>query len=451
MIEQITLENFLSFKDKKTFNFLASMEKPKKGYEFMKWYDDVNHKKILKFQFLFGNNGTGKSNFLFSLSVLKGIICDKKDSKTNEEQTLPETFFKFSSDTINKPSTITITFHIAEIRYTYLVSYCNNTIFQEVLEKQIGTRKPLTVFNRTFNTEKDVVEVSFPDDIIKDESQTIIQQSVIKNTSVISVYDGKNFESQDLKNVYSYFDDMDIYYAYESIPLHMLFNGCKDKEALKPILLKLLNNLGSNIIDYEINTFKVKMDESEAIFFRQALGDEEFNKRFPGSERKSQVIRFAHHAADTPSKVCWLNENEESDGTLNMIKLIIVLYDACKRNTPIAIDECSTGIHQQTFGRIIQFFLATSNNLQVIMSSQQISIMEMDGFRRDTVKFFDKDRETGITSCIKIDLRKYHKNQSIVNTYLNNSFGCLPEFPDINTWKELLIEYRKMMFPNYSA
>lgn len=451
MIEQITLDNFLSFKDKKTFNFLASMEKPKKGYEFMKWYDDVNHKKILKFQFLFGNNGTGKSNFLFSLSVLKGIICDKKDSKTNEEQTLPETFFKFSSDTINKPSTITITFHIAEIRYTYLVSYCNNTIFQEVLEKQIGTRKPLTVFNRTFNTEKDVVEVSFPDDIIKDESQTIIQQSVIKNTSVISVYDGKNFESQDLKNVYSYFDDMDIYYAYESIPLHMLFNGCKDKEALKPILLKLLNNLGSNIIDYEINTFKVKMDESEAIFFRQALGDEEFNKRFPGSERKSQVIRFAHHAADTPSKVCWLNENEESDGTLNMIKLIIVLYDACKRNTPIAIDECSTGIHQQTFGRIIQFFLATSNNLQVIMSSQQISIMEMDGFRRDTVKFFDKDRETGITSCIKIDLRKYHKNQSIVNTYLNNSFGCLPEFPDMNTWKELLIEYRKLMFPNYSA
>lgn len=451
MIEQITLENFLSFKDKKTFNFLASMEKPKKGYEFMKWYDDVNHKKILKFQFLFGNNGTGKSNFLFSLSVLKGIICDKKDSKTNEEQTLPETFFKFSSDTINKPSTITITFHIAEIRYTYLVSYCNNTIFQEVLDKQIGTRKPLTVFNRTFNTEKDVVEVSFPDDVIKDESQTIIQQSVIKNTSVISVYDGKNFESQDLKNVYSYFDDMDIYYAYESIPLHMLFNGCKDKEALKPILLKLLNNLGSNIIDYEINTFKVKMDESEAIFFRQALGDEEFNKRFPGSERKSQVIRFAHHAADTPSKVCWLNENEESDGTLNMIKLIIVLYDACKRNTPIAIDECSTGIHQQTFGRIIQFFLATSNNLQVIMSSQQISIMEMDGFRRDTVKFFDKDRETGITSCVKIDLRKYHKNQSIVNTYLNNSFGCLPEFPDMNTWKELLIEYRKLMFPNYSA
>ena len=74
--------------------------------------------------------------------------------------------------------------------------------------------------------------------------------------------------------------------------------------------------------------------------------------------------------------------------------------------------------------------------------------MEMDGFRRDTVKFFDKDRETGITSCKKIDMKKYHKNISIVNAYLNNSFGCLPEFPDLDTWKKELINYQKLMNTN---
>ena len=69
----------------------------------------------------------------------------------------------------------------------------------------------------------------------------------------------------------------------------------------------------------------------------------------------------------------------------------------------------------------------------------------MDGFRRDTVKFFDKNRETGVTTCTRIDLRKYHKNQSIVNAYLNNSFGCLPHFPDMETWKAHLADYRKQM------
>lgn len=67
--------------------------------------------------------------------------------------------------------------------------------------------------------------------------------------------------------------------------------------------------------------------------------------------------------------------------------------------------------------------LATS-----LMSSQQVSIMEMDGFRRDTVKFFDKNHETYVTTCSRIDLRKHHKNQNIVNAYLNNSFGCPPHF-----------------------
>ena len=79
------------------------------------------------------------------------------------------------------------------------------------------------------------------------------------------------------------------------------------------------------------------------------------------------------------------------------------------------------------------------------MASQQVSIMEMDGFRRDTVKFFDKDRVTGITSCKKIDMKKYHKNISIVNAYLNDSFGCLPEYPTQEQWEKKLDSFRKQM------
>lgn len=444
MIEQIILRNFLSFKDETTFNFTATMEKPRKGFEFMKWYEEVNRKKILKFQFLFGNNATGKSNFTVALTALKRIICERKTSKTAEEEKLPESFFKLSSETLEKPSVICVTFHIADIRYTYNVSFCDNTILHESLMKQTGTRKPVEIFTRKFNKEKDLVEITFPSKVINSEAQNVICQNVIKNGSVISIYDGKNFESQDLKDVYNYFDKIAVFYDYDVISLTSMLNNRKDKDALRQTILPLLSDLGSNIIDYEINSFNVKMDDSEAKFLRQAMGEDDFNKQFPNSERKIQITRFAHPAT-TDSGIGWLGENEESAGTLNMIRLIIMLYDACKRNSPIAIDECTTGIHQQTFGRIIQFFLATSKNLQVFMTSQQVSIMEMDGFRRDTVKFFDKNRETGVTTCARINLRKYHKNQSIVNAYLNNSFGCLPQFPDMETWKAHLTNYRRQM------
>lgn len=444
MIEEIVLKNFLSFKNETRFDFTATMEKPRKGFEFMKWYEDINRKKILKFQFLFGNNATGKSNFLFALTTLKEIICERKTSKTSDEEKLMESYFKLSTETFDKPSDIRITFHVADIRYIYFISFCNNTILNETLSKQIGSRKPIDVFDRSFNQDKDLVEIIFPNNVINKEAQSIIRQSVIKNTSVISVYDEMNFESPDLKNVYSYFDNLGIIYNYDTIPLITILNNRKDKEAIKKILLPLLRDLGSNITDYEINSFKVKMDENEAKFYKQMMGEEEFIKQFPNGERKIQIIRFAH-TADTPEHFSWLNENEESDGTLNMIRLIVMLYDASRNNSLVAIDECATGIHQQTFGRIIQFFLATSHKMQVIMASQQVSIMEMDGFRRDTVKFFDKDRETGISTCVRIDLRKYHKNLSIVNAYFNNSFGCLPEFPDMETWKDHLSFYRDLM------
>ena len=78
MIEQITLRNFLSFRDEETFDFTASMEKPKKEYSFMKWFEEMNKKKILKAQFLFGNDATGKSNFLHAIAMLVSIICMKR-------------------------------------------------------------------------------------------------------------------------------------------------------------------------------------------------------------------------------------------------------------------------------------------------------------------------------------------------------------------------------------
>lgn len=46
MIEQIVIKNFLSFKNEETFDFTASMEKNKKGFEYMKWYEEQNRKKF---------------------------------------------------------------------------------------------------------------------------------------------------------------------------------------------------------------------------------------------------------------------------------------------------------------------------------------------------------------------------------------------------------------------
>ena len=444
MIEYIVLTNFLSFKDETRFEFTASMEKPKKGFEYMKWFETVNKKKILKAQFLFGNNATGKSNFLSSLSFIREIICGQKKSKTDGDSQIPDTYFKLSSSTIDQPSILEIAFHTAGIRYTYHVSTLDNTILEEKLSRNSSGKKEIIVFTRKYDKDKDIAVIEFAPKLFDDATEDAIRKSVIKNTSVISVYDEKNFESDDFRNVYHYFFNSHVFFHFENIHLPSMLDNRKDKVRLKKLLLPLLQDLGSNIVDYEVSTIKEKVSETESKLMISLMGEDRFKEQYPNGERKMRTVRFAH-IADTPSKVGWLSESEESYGTLNMIRLIVLFYDASIYQCPLAVDECSVGIHQQTFGRIIQFFLSTFDNMQFFLASQQISLMEMDGFRRDTVKFFDKNRETGVSICKKIDLKKYHKNLSIVNAYFNNSFGCLPEFPSQEQWKEKLTKYKNML------
>ena len=444
MIEKLILENFLSFKESTEFDFTATQERPKKGYEHIQWFEEINKKKILKSLFLFGNNGTGKSNLLSAIAMLSRIICTKSTSKTSEDSKIPETFFKFSVDTIEKPSRLSIIFHTHEIRYTYEIAWYNNTITEETLLKQEGTRKQTEIFNRRFDEVKDIVTINFHKKGFDQETKAIIRNNVIKNSSVISVYDDKNFENEDIKNVYNYFNNIGIFFRLDNIDLASMLENRKNKDQLKSIIIQLLKDLGSNIIDYNIETIESKISDTEGMLLKLLLGEEDAQKRYPNGLKKTHSLRFAHKA-DTESKTAWLRETEESLGTLNMIRLIIVFYDACRLRSPIIIDECAYGIHQQTFGRILQFFLSTSTHAQAFMASQNLSLMDMEGFRRDTIKLFDKNRTTGVSSCTKIDLHKYHKNLNILRVYLDNSFGSLPEFPTNEEWKDRLIRYKDII------
>lgn len=449
MIEKISVKNFLSFKEEIVFDFSASQEKPKKGFEYMDWFVETNKKKILKAQFLFGNNGTGKSNFIALIKTLRLLVCRNSQSKSQGEFQLPYSPFKLSEETKKQPSHIGIVFYVNDIRYSYDVEWKDSIILLENLEKKQGKSKSVCIFRRSFDKEKDMTNVVFPSKSINAATQSIIKENAINNSSVISIYDGKNIEAEDLKNVFSYFSSIMILDSLENIDLLSMLENRKDSINLKTLVLALLKDFGSNIVDYEIDCFEIKINDQEARLMRSYLGNERFEKEFPTGCRKAKSIRFAHFT-ENPNQFGWLTENEESLGTINMIKLMIALYDGCASKSAIFIDECSYGIHQLTFGRIVQFFLAASIKTQAFMASQNLSIMDMEGFRRDTIKIFDKNRTTGETYCQKIDLRKYHKNQSIVRAYLDHSFGSLPDFPTQDVWVKHLLQFRKNVIDEMS-
>lgn len=450
MLESLTLENFLSFRDRTVFDFTATAEKPKAGYEHIEWFTQSNKKKLLKTIFLFGNNGAGKSNFLNALTLLRMFVLNRRESKTAVTEELPSMQFRFESKCCQKPSHISVVFHIDKIRYTYSIAWDSKTIQSEILKKQMGRKDDEIVFERKFDAARDIVEITFNDKCkYSDDTKRIIRENVIRNTTVISVYDNKNFEAKDIAAVHRYFETPLHFYGLEDDRLNLcsMLTRRSNPKQIHELLISMLNCVGSNIKDYKVDTTKRKLDPEFAEFLRAKLTPEEYAERFPDNMETSQHLRFAHDNNDDVGNATdpyvWLSEGDESQGTLNMIRLMIILIDAANSNALATIDECAMGIHQETFNRIIQFYLSISTSSQVFLATQALPVLDMDGFRRDTARFFDKDFKTGVSTVEAIDLRKFHANKNIYKNYVDHAFGGKPTVPSNEEWVNLLKAFHK--------
>lgn len=444
MIESIALTNFLSFKERTVFSLKATKEKPRGTLSDNDWWTEIGGVKLLKAVFMLGNNGSGKTNFLSSLSVLNGLITVSRKSKSPIRYQLPDLSFKLSDETKNSPSTIEIIFHTAGSRYIYSICWDANHIILESLSKQEGRRKERRLYNREYAEDRGVVVVTFPDKTtIPPDIQELIRQNILNNTSVISIYDNKNFECEDIRNVYEYFQFVDLWNV-KNFELARMIAKRSNENLLKPILLSILKDMGSTIRDYKVDTLTFDITDDEREFLLTRMSEEEYYSRFPNNKRTQQKLQFGYKVKEKEETV-WLPENLESEGTLEAIRLIIVLFDSIWRRVPIAIDECAQSIHPKALEFILSFFLKSADTAQVFFATQALILLKWDNLRRDSVRFFEKDKETGCSSFSTINNRTMHRNNQIYDAYLNKTFGGEIKITEKEPWKETLAKITHSM------
>jgi len=444
MIEYIALTNFFSFKNRTEFCLKATKEKPRGTFSDGDWWTEVDGVKLLKAAFLLGNNGSGKTNFLNGLSVLNELITVNRDSKASSRFRLPDVPFLLSEDTKNAPSKIEVAFHTAGYRYTYYISWKPDYIVEESLLRQEGKKKEKLIFSREFSKEKDIVVVSYPKNTtIAVPVQELINQNILKYSSVISIYDNKNFECEDIRNVYDYFRYIDLWNV-KKYDLALMLAKRSNEGLLKPIILNILKDMGSTICDYKVDMLTFDISDGEREFLLTRMSEEEYRTNFPGDKRTVRKLQFGYKVKENEETV-WLPESLESEGTLEAIRLIIVLFDSLWRNTPIAIDECAQSIHPKALEFILSFFLKSADTAQVFIASQALILLKWDNLRRDAIRFFEKDKNTGCSSFTTINNRTLHRNSQIYDLYLNKTFGGEVKIMEKEPWKETLAKITRCM------
>lgn len=431
MIETFIIKNYRSYRDRTELSFVASNKEGGKKKDLPPvWYKEINGKRILRLLLCVGLNGTGKSKMFSALNYLRMIATAKPQKPSDKPEYRP---FLLDNHSSTVPTELTLTYYIEDVCFSYNIKISSECIEEEEL-KLVQSRSS-RIFHRFHNKELDKVVINYGNacDLSKSD-QHDLEVNTLANASVLSTFGSLNLESQILTNNFNYFENhISMVHKSDKSLADKLQTGDVDKDrALKKLLLRLLNDVGTNICDYVVEEASLNISELKA----NGAPDIVINammEQYPSGIITHKNLRFIHSTKDGENG---LDFELESLGTKNIIRLLVVLYDVILGEKSTCIDEIEYGIHTKALAFILKMYLTIAESCQLIVATHDLSLLNADFLRRDAVRLFEKD-EYGSTNVRRRDY--LHNTISFYKTYEKE---VSPHIDELMRKIEMFLEYR---------
>ncbi len=415
MLVGFTFENFASFYNNTEFAMTVS------GTD--KRYKELNtfltpHGELLKSCFMYGANGSGKTNFIDALAFMKYIVTAELDvqsriiSKPN--------YFLFNNASKDKPTSFSIAFIVEGILYDYGFSVLNDKIIREYLDKK--EKRTVNVFTRNgsnFETIK----------INSKEFKNV--EHFIKNTREDVLFlSWANFCNNEMAmKIYKWFEAIQIFDADDTKQLlSATVSYMEEHENGKEDIVKLMNRLGIPIDDFEMEIIDDKMGETLMAAFKKNY-----------KEKFKNLINLKGIDLKVKQKVYdkdWDNYTMsdfrfaiESAGTKKLFEIAGPIISAIKNGSVVLIDEIDARLHPALVHHLVMMFNSLSqnpNNAQLICNTHDVTLLDED-IRRDQIYFLEKD-EYGVSKLYSLcDFKGIRKDSKILKRYLLGVYGALPD------------------------
>ena len=79
---------------------------------------------------------------------------------------------------------------------------------------------------------------------------------------------------------------------------------------------------------------------------------------------------------------------------MNIIKLLLVMYDVVIGRKCSCIDEIEYGIHTKALDFLLKMYLTIADNCQLVVATHDLSLLKSKNLRSDAVRMFEKDVST---------------------------------------------------------
>lgn len=429
MLIGFKVRNFRSFDELQHFSMLAGKVRNNENHII-----ETNNKKILKFSGLFGANGSGKSNLIIAISIIKDIFNGGTRTLINNQ------FYRGKNGNPNKDSYFEYEIEIDEKLYSYgfeLIFSKNELVCEWLIDMTKPTEK--IIFERDLKKKiikSDIKEKNeYFNTCLKEMKNNNFDLFLLEMSRRLIMSKNNDVFFKDILNVFNFLaNEMIIIRPTSHKLLPLDYVNKKDK------IIKYLNKMDININnietgDYDINSIRTRMSDVD---FANFINDFEMiskksniNSCTLRIENDLYTIRKDENNKFEVKSLKFMHNNseysfgayEESDGTIRILELLDILLTD---NKVYLIDELDSSLHPLLVKGLLKLFLESSNTNQLIITTHELKTLDFDLVRRDEIWFAEKSEE-GSTRIFSLeefkDVARF--DRKIDKAYLEGRFGAI--------------------------
>ena len=404
MLCQFTFRNYRSFRDETEFSMQATK---------MREFGDSlipggDSQSFLPVAVVYGPNAGGKSNFAEALQYVCSAVAVPiarllygDDSRPKRARMAKCSPFAFDGTSASEPSWFELYFRTRGYEYRYELEVSGADILREVLDRRkVGGSRTAKLFSREGG------EVELGSSLRRAGVATAFNPAIpylsfLKmNTDLESVCDAADW-----------FVDS-AFLNYNSAYMELMLEELISEDDSGPIS-QLLRSVDIRIEGYRVEP-SADGDDRQRVYVRHEVGGSAYELRL----------------------------GEESAGTQKMIGLAAFLLRAFELGSLVVVDELDAKLHPKLLRFVTQLFRSKEINprgAQLVFTSQDVSTMRNDVFRRDEIWFAAKDEGEASLMWSLADIHEANgnlvsKNAAFDKQYLAGRYGADPYLERMEEW-----------------
>ncbi len=430
MLLEFETENYKSFKNRVKFSMIPAPKQ--KGLDSSILHEIIDKKdyKALSSAVVYGPNAAGKTNIIGAMQTFKNIVL--RGNIKNAEPT-------------NSPN---VAEYALELIPNNTITEAKNVFFSiKFIQKGLVIKYSLLVNLGLF--------------LVKDNERQVIEE-------ILEINNKRLFKRTASE---LFFENLSFFSSYFISDLK------KDIKTLQPILqtslkkddLFLMNGfrtivsseLANYITSYFSNNLKTvyRADTvyTTPVFETKTIVDEHLNEAaFIFGINSNKLIYVKDPKAENPPILCSVIPNKppipseffESLGTVRFVNIFPLVAETLQTGSTLVIDEFDSSIHPRAIMDIIRIFHNNEINIkhaQVIFNTHNPLYLDNNLFRRDEIKFIDRDDETKCSHHYSLSDfgtkgSNARKEKDYMKHYFMNEYGAIRDIDFTKLFEKIMKE-----------